>query len=132
MRISELAERTGVSPRLLRHYEGRGLLNPARDAHGWRVYENADRERVEQIRLLLDAGIPTGLALRIMQEDLTADLLAEITVFYERIDARVRCLSRNRDALAAWLSEHVPDPAKGRGSKDLPRPSTLPARRASR
>lgn len=106
MRISELAERTGVSPRLLRHYEARGLLCPARDAHGWRVYDEADRARVEQIRLLLDAGIPADLALRILQDDLDAELLAEIRAFYERIDSRVRCLARNRDSLAAWLSEH--------------------------
>lgn len=58
MRIGELSERTGVSVRMLRHYETQGLLHPARRASGYRDYGPGDVEAVRRILLLNRAGIP--------------------------------------------------------------------------
>ncbi|GAA1594575.1 MerR family transcriptional regulator [Actinomadura kijaniata] len=56
MRIGELAERAGVSPRTLRYYEARGLLPARRAVNGYRVYGEDDLRLVEQIRALQDFG----------------------------------------------------------------------------
>ena len=45
MKIGDLAQRTGVSVRMLRFYEAQGLLSPARNAAGYRLYGEAERHR---------------------------------------------------------------------------------------
>jgi DNA-binding transcriptional MerR regulator len=57
--IGELSARTGVSARLLRYYESKGLLRARREANGYRVYDEDAVTRVRQIKALLDAGLPT-------------------------------------------------------------------------
>lgn len=59
MLISELAERTGLSTRALRHYEDRGLLVPERDSNGYRIFEEDDITRVAQIKTMIAAGLGT-------------------------------------------------------------------------
>lgn len=60
VRIGELASRTGVDPRLLRYYERQGLLHPAREANGYRDFDEADVAAVLWIRRLLGAGLSTA------------------------------------------------------------------------
>ncbi|WP_449345590.1 MerR family transcriptional regulator, partial [Streptomyces narbonensis] len=57
MRIGELARRTGVSPRALRHYEQAGLIASTRADNGYRVYGEGAVARVSNIRHLLAAGL---------------------------------------------------------------------------
>ncbi|MGD3109790.1 MerR family transcriptional regulator [Streptomyces sp. YGL11-2] len=57
MRIGELADLTGVSPRSLRYYEQQGLLAPQRDDNGYRAYDPLDAVRVANITELRDAGL---------------------------------------------------------------------------
>lgn len=59
MLIGELAQRTGVSERLLRYYESRGLISSHRQANGYRDYNQATEQTVAHIRALLAAGLPT-------------------------------------------------------------------------
>ncbi|MEU8681492.1 MerR family transcriptional regulator [Streptomyces sp. NPDC048611] len=60
MRIGELARRTGVSTRVLRYYEQRGLLHARRDTNGYRRYDARESvERVGRIRELLAVGLNT-------------------------------------------------------------------------
>lgn len=61
MLIGELADRTGVSRRLLRYYEEQGLLEPTRQPNGYREYGDADVIKVGHIRRLLTAGLPTAM-----------------------------------------------------------------------
>jgi DNA-binding transcriptional MerR regulator len=56
MRIGELGERAGVSPRTLRHYEELGLLPARRRANGYRDYGEHDVRVVEEIRSLVGLG----------------------------------------------------------------------------
>jgi DNA-binding transcriptional MerR regulator len=65
VKIGTVAELTGVSERLLRYYEDRGLLHPHRGSNGYREYDDADVARVRGIRWLLDAGMPTAVIARV-------------------------------------------------------------------
>ena len=51
MQIGEAAERVGLRIRTIRHYEDVGLVIPsARSAGGFRLYTDADLERLLVIR----------------------------------------------------------------------------------
>ncbi len=56
LRISELAQATGVSADTLRHYERKGLLKPRRSANRYREYPVQAVDRVRMIRSALALG----------------------------------------------------------------------------
>jgi MerR family transcriptional regulator, copper efflux regulator len=65
MHIGELAERTGLSLRTIRHYDEIGLLKPSgRTDGGFRLYTEPDLERLLLIRRMK----PLGFALEDMVE----------------------------------------------------------------
>ena len=113
MRIGELAERTNVPARLLRYYEEQGLLTPDRRDNGYRDYAESLVDRVAQIRGLLDAGLPTKIIKQVLPclddphtihvTDATPELIATLESERDQMDARIRCLARNRDAISAYL-----------------------------
>lgn len=59
MRIGELAAASGVSTRVLRHYEAQGLIVSRRAGNGYRDYDRDTLEQVGWIRDLLDCGFGT-------------------------------------------------------------------------
>lgn len=67
MRIRELSQATGASPRMLRHYEGAGILSPERDSNGYRTYRPDDVQIVDHIRCLLASGLSLSEASAILQ-----------------------------------------------------------------
>ncbi|MBN3931107.1 MerR family transcriptional regulator [Streptomyces verrucosisporus] len=113
MRIGELSERTGASRRLLRYYEEQGLIVSSRCANGYRSYDEATVDRVAQVRGLLDAGLPTRIIRQILPcldkpraihfPDATPEMLATLEEERDRMTARIRCLTRNRDAISEYL-----------------------------
>ena len=57
--VSEVSEAAGVSVRTLHHYDAIGLLAPsARTDAGYRLYEQADLERLQEILFFRELGIP--------------------------------------------------------------------------
>jgi DNA-binding transcriptional MerR regulator len=67
LRIGELAKRTGVSPELLRAWEQRyGLLQPARTAGGFRLYDAADEARVRRMQGYVSGGLAASQAARLV------------------------------------------------------------------
>ena len=69
LRIGELSRRVGVSPELLRAWEGRyGLLQPIRSAGGFRLYSEADEERVRRMRVYQEQGLSAAEAARLALE----------------------------------------------------------------
>ncbi|MFF5228996.1 MerR family transcriptional regulator [Dactylosporangium sp. NPDC000521] len=115
MRIGELSRRTGIPARLLRYYEEQGLLTPERKDNGYRDYAEHLVDRVQQIRGLLDAGLPTRVIREVLPctdnpctitvSDASDELIALLTAERDRMDARIACLARNRDAIAAYLKK---------------------------
>ncbi|HEX8630656.1 MAG TPA: MerR family transcriptional regulator [Catenuloplanes sp.] len=61
MQIGELSTRTGATVRMLRYYEEQGLLRPRRTESGYRIYAEADVDRVARIRCMLSAAVPAGV-----------------------------------------------------------------------
>ncbi|MEW2570560.1 MerR family transcriptional regulator [Streptomyces sp. NPDC047070] len=114
MRIGELSKRTGTPPRLLRYYEEQGLITPERCTNGYRSYDERLVDRVQQIRGLLDAGLPTRIIKQILHcldrpstihfPDPTPEMLATLECELDRMTRRIDCLARNRDAIAAYLA----------------------------
>ncbi|MEV0107823.1 MerR family transcriptional regulator [Nocardia sp. NPDC050799] len=113
MRIGELSQRTGASRRLLRYYEEQGLIAAQRCANGYRSYDERFVDRVLQIRGLLDAGLPTRIIKQILPcldkprsiyfPDATPEMLATLEGERDRMNERIRCLERNRDAITEYL-----------------------------
>ena len=65
LRIGELSRRTGVSVELLRAWEKRyGLLEPGRSGGGFRLYSDADVERVQSMQRHLGEGLAAAEAAR--------------------------------------------------------------------
>ncbi|WGW12481.1 MerR family transcriptional regulator [Saxibacter everestensis] len=59
LRVGDLAARTGTSPRMLRYYENKGLIEAERSSSGQRLFDPAAADQVHHIRMLLAAGLPT-------------------------------------------------------------------------
>ena len=71
--IGEVADRTGVTQRTLRFYEEKGLLRPPeRMEGGFRLYSDADVERISSIRNMQSL---LGLTLAEIKEMVEADEL---------------------------------------------------------
>jgi Cu(I)-responsive transcriptional regulator len=58
MNIGEAAERSGVSAKMIRHYETIGLISAARQANGYRSYGPDDVAVLRFIRHARDLGFP--------------------------------------------------------------------------
>jgi DNA-binding transcriptional MerR regulator len=116
MTIGELSRRTGVPARLLRYYEEQDLLRPQRAANGYRAYEAQDVYRVQQIRGLLDSGLTTEIIRRILPflddpdtihlpaQCVSAETAALLRCEADRLQQRIDCLTRNRDAIRSYIA----------------------------
>ncbi len=111
MRISELAQRAGVTPKAVRYYESVGLLDAPRSPNGYREFAERDVEVVAQIRDLVALGVRAEDARPFVDcllagnphgddcpESLGAYVLALAT-----LDERIAELNRRRETIAARL-----------------------------
>ncbi len=58
MRIGELAQKAGVTPRTIRYYESLGLLKPSsREGTGFRYYTEIELARLDKIDCLKSLGL---------------------------------------------------------------------------
>ena len=59
LHIGDVARQTGITPRMIRHYEKLGLIPPpVRQGSGYRSYTRADVDRLRFIRSARDLGFP--------------------------------------------------------------------------
>ncbi|WP_430334757.1 MerR family transcriptional regulator [Rhodococcus sp. ACT016] len=111
MRISDMAQAAGTTPRTIRHYHRLGLLDePRRLANGYREYDMADLVRLMRVRWLAGAGVPLGSVASIVAAttDTAAadDLEADLTALIDTIDAERRVLDAKRARLQQMLDAH--------------------------
>lgn len=111
--IGELADRTGVSRRSLRHYEDNGLIDAQRDSSGYRRYAPDTVEVVERIRSLLHLGLPLAavkVLLPCALDDRVAfepcpELRATLRDRLARLDDAAAELDRSRAVVQAALTK---------------------------
>jgi DNA-binding transcriptional MerR regulator len=66
MLIGELATRTSVSARALRHYEKLGMIHSRRGENGYRNYGEEAEEWVKSIQFLLSSGLSLATIAQIL------------------------------------------------------------------
>ncbi len=131
MQIGEVAERTRLSLRTIRHYEEVGLVPPsARSKGGFRLYSQADVQRLLLIRRMK----PLGFTLEEMADvlglldDLTSGaapadqdaLLDRLTLYREAAGRRIDALREQLDVavnFADTLQEHLDRHLEGTGRR---------------
>ncbi|HUR03204.1 MAG TPA: MerR family transcriptional regulator [Nonomuraea sp.] len=110
MLIGDVARRSGVSARMLRHYDSLGLVRPTgRSGAGYREYSSEDIRRIFQIESLRSLGLSLRDVRRALEDpDFTPSELVDdlIRQTRERIAAETELLTRLRriDAVepAGW------------------------------
>ncbi|MEU0354403.1 MerR family transcriptional regulator [Streptomyces cyaneofuscatus] len=105
MLIGEVARRSGVSARMLRHYESLGLVGPSgRTGSGYREYSEEDIRRIFHIESLRALGLSLREVKRALDDaDFTPSALVDdlIRRTRERIAAETELLTRLRRIHAA-------------------------------
>ena len=109
MRISEVADRTGIPARLLRYYEEQELLTPARNTSGYRDYSEQDVSTAQRIRQLLDAGLSTA-TIRTVLPCLTeqagrltpvcTETIEDLRREQARLESSIEALTASRDTIS--------------------------------
>jgi DNA-binding transcriptional MerR regulator len=111
MKIGELAQRAGVTPKAVRYYESVGLLDAPRQTNGYRDFDERDVRLVREISGLVALGVRAEQA-RPFVECLLAgnenghdcpDSVETYARAIAELDERIGELSRRRDALATLL-----------------------------
>ena len=84
--VGELARLTGITVRALHHYDEIGLVVPSqRTPAGYRLYEDADVVRLQQVLLFRELGLP----------------LEEIAAAIDEANSREELLRKHREVLIA-------------------------------
>ncbi|MFC9430163.1 MerR family transcriptional regulator [Streptomyces sp. NPDC056987] len=116
MRIGELSEHTGASPRSLRYYEQCGLLTGHRRPGGHRTYDETDIAQVRFIQGLLSTGLSTSVIRELLHQcnqETSSGTSRTTTILIEqreRLDNCIEKLLRARVQLDEFIAEvHAPD-----------------------
>src|SRR5678815_4365760 len=84
--VGELSRLTGITVRALHHYDEIGLVRPSgRTAAGYRLYDDADVLRLQQVLLFRELGLP----------------LDEIAAAIDEVGSRDELLRQHREVLLA-------------------------------
>ncbi len=102
LKIGELARRSGLTVRTLRHYDDIGLLTPSsRSYAGYRLYAKADVARLHRIQALRRLGIALADIRAILEAD-EISLPALIDQQIHDLDARIERSMQLRERLAQF------------------------------
>ena len=111
MKVSELAERSGVTVRMIHHYENAGLLHAVRLPNGYRDFAPSAVDRVKAIRDLLETGFTVAEVLSLagcLQSTRDERCGARTAAVYrkklEKIEEQLETLTRLRGTILERLS----------------------------
>jgi DNA-binding transcriptional MerR regulator len=123
MRIGELAERAGVTPRTIRYYESLGLLGPSeRVGSGFRYYTEVELTKLQKINSLKELGLsleeiatviplyfadPSGLR---GKQKILEILKSHLQETDEKLNALAQFrsdLQTNIDRIQRWIDERI-------------------------
>jgi len=121
LRIQEVAEEVGLTPRSIRYYEELGLLEPAARSEGaYRLYDDSDVERLRFIRGLRDdAGFSLAQIGQLLVDEVARERnraafratddprkrRAILVDALERVDRQIETLRDKANRLAAMIAE---------------------------
>jgi ubiquinone/menaquinone biosynthesis C-methylase UbiE len=101
--VGELAQATGLSQRVLRHWEELGLVTPARTAAGHRRYGPAEITRLYQALALRQAGLRLGQIRTLLNAGDPESAATTLRAHLAELDADLHRRGLLRDRLAAAL-----------------------------
>lgn len=111
MNIGKAAQASGVSAKMIRYYESRGLIRPAeRTAVGYRAYSEADIHTLRFIRRARDLRFPADdvadlLALWHDRARASADVRRIASDHIDALDHKIRQLQEMRATLARLVAD---------------------------
>ena len=114
MRIGELAEQAGVTPRTIRYYEDLGLLGPSeREGQGFRYYTEAELARLKKIDMLKQLGLTLEEIVPVISlycEDPTGlrgkqRVLEILEAHLQETDEKIEALQRFRSEIQANIGK---------------------------
>ncbi|GAB3451384.1 MerR family transcriptional regulator [Streptomonospora sediminis] len=111
MRITEAAERAGVSARALRYYEEEGMVRPERTAGGHRDYSEASIDRIRFILRLRSAGLTNGsirMALSCVDSGtISPEAIDQLRTDRSRMTDSIESISKARNHLDQLITSAV-------------------------
>ena len=113
---SEAAKRLGVSPKALRLYERRGLLEPVRSAAGWRTYGPAEMAQAAEIVALRALGLSLAQVARVLSGD-PRFLEPALAAHQATLEGRIRQLADSLEKIRALRAELARGQAPAAGDR---------------
>ncbi|MGR3313452.1 Cu(I)-responsive transcriptional regulator [Roseovarius indicus] len=104
MNIGDVAERTGLPAKTIRYYEDIGLVRPARDSNGYRVFRETDAHKLAFLGRSRALGFSiedcrTLLALYEDDDRASADVKRVASEHLHQIEEKLAQLQAMRDTL---------------------------------
>ncbi|WP_243118198.1 MerR family transcriptional regulator [Actinomyces wuliandei] len=103
MTVGEVAVLLRVTVRTLHHWDDVGLVRPSRRSRaGYRLYSSRDRQRLEQVLVYREVGVPLALIGRLLDAPHT-EVLAHLARQRGHLEERVRQLSRSLSVIDSMM-----------------------------
>jgi len=120
MNIGQAAAGSGVSAKMIRHYEAIGLIGARRSANGYRVYGGADVAVLRFIRHARDLGFPLEEVRQLL--DLWRDRHRASADVKRLVEERIAALEAKADALRSMAASlrHLASHCHGDQRPDCP------------
>lgn len=117
LRIGDVVAQTGLTERMIRHYERLGLVAPDRSAAGQRLYDADSLLALAKVSLLKNAGLPLDLIRQWLDSPMDARELVAAQLGYlrcelDRISGSIALLKDLDDALAQGGAMQADDLAR--------------------
>ncbi len=104
MNIAEVSRATGLPAKTIRYYEDIGLITPARQENGYRVFRDTDQHKLAFLARARSLGFGIDacrdlLTLYTDQDRASADVKAIAQEHLSEVDSKIAALQSMRDTL---------------------------------